>query len=93
MVAERQGVRERAQRVPQEAWQAITVAEGTQGPRTDHFAAERVRQTRDGEPGGVLWLVYRENLDGSEARSFFSNAPAATPLETLAWVAPGGTHE
>ena len=86
-VAERQEVPERAQRLPPDAWQAITVAEGTQGPRTYRFAAEPVRQTRDGAPGGVLWLVYRENLDGSEPRYFFSNAPAATPLETLAWVA------
>jgi SRSO17 transposase len=87
VVAERQEVRERAQRLPEATWQAITVAEGTQGPRTYRFAAERVRQTRDGEPGGVLWLVYRENLEGSEPRYFFSNAPAATPLATLAWVA------
>ncbi len=87
VVAERQEVRARAQQLPQEAWQTITVAEGTQGPRTYRFAAEPVRQTRDGAPGGVLWLVYRENLDGSEPRYFLSNAPAATPLETLAWVA------
>jgi SRSO17 transposase len=87
VVAERQEVRARAQSLPKEVWQAITVAEGTQGPRTYRFAAEPVRQTRDGEPGGVLWLVYRENLDGSEPRYFFSNAPAAAPLETLAWVA------
>jgi len=86
-VAERQEVCERAKRLPPEAWQAITVAEGTQGPRTYRFAAERVRQTRDGKPGAVLWLVYRENLDGSEPRSFFSNAPAETERSTLAWVA------
>ena len=86
-VAERQAVRERAQRLPPDAWHAITVAEGTQGPRTYRFAAERVRQTHDGKPGAVLWLVYRENLDGSEPRSFFSNAPAETERSTLAWVA------
>jgi SRSO17 transposase len=87
VVAERQEVRERAQHLPQEAWQAITVAEGTQGPRTYRFAAERVRETREGEPGEVLWLVHRENLDGSEPRYHFSNAPEETPLATLAWVA------
>ena len=87
MVAQRQAVRDRVKTLPADAWQEITVAEGTQGPRTYRFAAERVRETRDGVPGAVLWLVYRENLDGSEPRSFFSNAPADTPLGTLAWVA------
>jgi SRSO17 transposase len=86
VVTERLDVRERAKRLPKEAWQAITVAEGTQGPRTYRFAAERVRETRDGEPGRVLWLVYRENLDGSEPRYHFSNAPEETELVTLAWV-------
>jgi SRSO17 transposase len=87
IVAERQTVRERARALPVAAWREITVAEGTQGPRTYHFAAERLRETRDGEPGQVLWVVYRENLDGSEPRYFFAHAPAETPLATLAWVA------
>jgi SRSO17 transposase len=87
VAAERQAVRSRAQRLPPAAWQAITVAAGAQGPRTYRFAAERVRETRAGAPGGVLWLVYRENLDGSEPRYHFSNAPEETPLATLAWVA------
>jgi SRSO17 transposase len=85
--AQREAVRERAPRLPTEAWQAITVAEGAQGPRTYRFAAERRRESRDGAPGAELWVVYRQNLDGSEPRYFFSNAPADTPLATLAWVA------
>jgi SRSO17 transposase len=87
VATERQEVRERAKRLPREAWHAITVAEGTQGPRIYRFAAERVRETRDGAPGEALWLVHRENLDGSEPRSYFSNAPEGTPLGTLARVA------
>ena len=87
VAAERQEVRERVKHLPREAWQEITVAEGTQGPRTYRFAAERVRETRDGEPGQELWLMHRENLDGREPRSYFSNAPEETPLSTLAWVA------
>jgi SRSO17 transposase len=87
VVAERQEVRERATRLPQEVWQEITVAEGTQGPRRYRFAAERVRETREGEPGKVLWAVYRENVDGSEPRYYFAWAPEETPLSTLAWVA------
>ena len=87
VVAERQEVRARAQCLPPAAWQTITVAEGAQGPRTYRFAAERVRETRESKPGAVRWLVYRENRDGREPRFFFSNAPAATALSTLAWVA------
>jgi SRSO17 transposase len=87
VAAERREMRERAQQLPPEAWQEITVAEGTQGPRTYRFAAERVRESREGEPGQVLWAVYRENLDGSEPRYYFANAPEETALTTLAWVA------
>jgi SRSO17 transposase len=83
----RQEVRERARRLPQEGWREMTVAEGTQGPRTYRFAAERVRETRDGEPGKALWAVYRENLDGSEPRYYFAHASEEVPLSTLAWVA------
>jgi SRSO17 transposase len=87
VASERQEVGQRAAALPLEAWQEITVAEGTQGPRTYRFAAERVRETRDGAPGVVLWVVYRQNRDGSEPRFYFSNAPANTELATLAWAA------
>jgi SRSO17 transposase len=84
--AERQEVRERAATLPPEAWQVLTVAEGAQGPRTYRFAFERVRETRDHAPGGELWLLHRTNLDGSEPRCYFSNAPGGTPPRTLARV-------
>lgn len=87
VAAQRQTVRERAVALPAAAWQAITVAEGAQGWRTYRFAAERLRETRDRKPGEVLWVVYRENLDGSEPRYYFANAPADTPLAMLARVA------
>jgi SRSO17 transposase len=87
VVTERQTVRERAAARPAEAWQEITVAEGAQGPRTYRFAFERVRVTRDREPGEELWLIHKRNLDGTEPRAFFSNAPADTPVVTLARVA------
>jgi len=80
-------VRERAASLPAAAWREVTVAEGAQGPRTYRFAAERVRESTEGEPGGTLWLIHRENLDGSEARYYVSNAPEGTALETLARVA------
>jgi SRSO17 transposase len=87
VVAERQTVAERAAALPKEAWQEITVAEGAQGPRPYRFAFERVRATRDREPGEEVGLIHKQNLDGTEARSFFSNAPAPTPGELLARVA------
>jgi SRSO17 transposase len=86
-VAERQTVAERAPALPQEAWQEITVAEGAQGPRTYRFAFERVRATRDRTPGEALWLIHKQNVDGTEPRAFFSNAPAKEPRERLARVA------
>jgi SRSO17 transposase len=87
VVAQRQEVREHAKRLPKEGWQEITVSEGAQGPRRYRFAAERVRETREGEPGKALWVVYRENMDGSEPRYYFALAPEETELATLAWVA------
>jgi len=46
-----------------------------------------VQESRDRKPGAELWLLYKENLDGTEPRTFFSNAPADTPLSELARVA------
>jgi len=69
-----------------EDWQLLTVAEGAQGPRTYLFAAQRVWESREGLPGRVCWLVLRRNPDGSEPKYYLSNAPADTPLLTLAQV-------
>lgn len=85
--AERQEVRERQAALPETAWQEISVGEGAQGPRTYRFALERIRVTRKRQPGEELWLVHKQNLDGSEPRTFFTNAPEHTPLSTLARVA------
>ena len=70
-----------------EPWREITVAEGSQGPRSYLFSAQRVRPTSRRKPGEIHWAVYRRNLDGSEPRYYLSNAPEDTPLETLAHVA------
>lgn len=83
----RQTLRERSAALPPSAWQEVTVAEGAQGPRTYRFAVERVRVSAEGEPGEVVGLIHRENLDGSEPRWYLSNAPETTPLATLARVA------
>jgi SRSO17 transposase len=79
-------VGERAAALPEEAWQPITVAQGEQGARTYLFASERVRESCEGKPGKVTWLIHRKNLDAREARYYFSNAPEQTPLWVLAQV-------
>jgi hypothetical protein len=83
-------LKERRLAQPQEAWREITLAEGAQRLRTYRFSAQRVRETRNRQPGGVLWAVYRQNLDGSEPCYYLSNGPEDTPLETLARV--GGSR-
>ena len=87
---QRRTMEQRSDELPDEAWREITVAEGSQGPRTYMFSAQRVRVTRKGKPGEEAWAVYRRNLDGSEPRYYLSNAPEDTMLETLAYV--GGSR-
>ena len=81
---------QRSDELPEEAWREITVAEGSQGPRTYRFSAQWVRATKRRKPGEELWAVWRRNLDGSEPRYYLSNAPEDTTLETLAYV--GGSR-
>ena len=80
--------------LPATAWQPLTVGEGALGPRTYAFAAQRVWECRDDAPGRELWLLLRRDLDapatdsagGGGLKYAFSNAPAHTPLSTLARV-------
>ena len=81
---------ERSDELPEEAWREITVAEGSQGPRSYQFSAQRVRSTSKRKPGEIHWAVYRRNRDGSEPRYYLSNAPKDASLETLAYV--GGSR-
>ena len=87
---QRRTMEQRSEELPGDAWREITVAEGSQGPRSYMFSAQRVRVTRRRKPGEMVWAVYRRNLDGSEPRYYLSNAPEDTPLETLAYV--GGSR-
>jgi SRSO17 transposase len=87
---QRRTLAERGAELPEDAWREITVAQGSQGPRSYMFSAQRVRVTRKGKPGEEAWAVYRRNLDGSEPRYYLSNAPEDTMLETLAYV--GGSR-
>ena len=81
---------QRSAELPDEAWREITVAEGSQGPRSYRFSGQRVRPTSRRRPDDIHWAVYRRNLDGSEPRYYRSNAPEDTTLETLAYV--GGSR-
>ena len=81
---------ERSTALPPDAWRELTIAAGSQGPRTYLFSAQRVRVTRRRKPGEILWAIYRQNRDGSEPRYYLSNTPEDTPLETLAYV--GGSR-
>ena len=87
---QRRTMEQRSGELPDAAWREITVAEGSQGPRSYMFSAQRVRVTKRRKPGEEIWAVYRRNLDGSEPRYYLSNAPEDTPLETLACV--GGSR-
>ena len=87
---QKQTMQKRAAAIPEDGWPAITVAEGSQGPRTYSYSAQRVRVTHRRKPGEILWVVYRQNVDGSEPRYYLSIAPEDTPLETLAYV--GGSR-
>jgi SRSO17 transposase len=76
-----------ADSLPATAGQNLSVAQGAQGPRPSQFVAQRVWESRDGWPGRTCWLLRRRHLEGREPRSYLSNAPADTPLLTLAQVA------
>lgn len=73
--------------LPRSAWREIQVAEGSQGPRIYRFTRLRVWESRSGVPDREVWLLLRENLDGSEPRTYLSNAPRSVPLRKLAEVA------
>ena len=77
---QRRTMEQRSDELPEEAWREITVAQGSQGPRTYRFSAQRVRATRRRKPGEELWAVWRRNLDGSEPRYYLSNAPGGHNL-------------
>ncbi len=87
---QRRTVAARSLALPPDAWQELTVTQGAQGPRTYRCSAERIRATSRRKPGAEVWALYRQHLDGSEPRTYLSNAPPETPMATLAYV--GGSR-
>jgi SRSO17 transposase len=73
--------------LPITAWQTLQLREGACGPLVFQFAGVRVWAVRHRRPGPAIWLVLRRSLEPSgEIKYYVSNAPAETPLETLALV-------
>ena len=54
---QRRTMEQRSDELPDEDWREITVAQGSQGPRSYMFCAQRVRVTRKGKPGHEAWAV------------------------------------
>lgn len=74
--------------LPPAAWQRLAVVQGEKGPRTYDWAAVRISEKRGAVPGPQGWLLARRSIsDPTELAYYLSNAPADTPLATLAEVA------
>jgi SRSO17 transposase len=74
-------VRELVASIPKEYWNTATIKEGSKGPIVCEFAFLRITESRGNLPGPEVWLIIRRNLDNpAEAKFYFSNAPADTPL-------------
>ena len=69
---------------PQTHWQTLRVRPTERGVLVAPYAARRVWTLRDNRPTEE-WLVMRRDRDG-DIQYAFSNAPADTPLERLAWM-------
>jgi SRSO17 transposase len=69
---------------PQTHWQTLRVRPTERGELVAPYAAQRVWTLRDDQPSEE-WLVMRRESDG-DIQYAFSNAPADTPLERLAWM-------
>ena len=81
-----QGVDELAQQLRPADWQRFIIHEGTKGPLEVEIAVRRVVMADEEMPGRDEWLVLRRAIGASLANWKFyrSNAPADTPLTTLA---------
>jgi SRSO17 transposase len=68
-------------------WTTKVIKEGSKGPMVAEFAAVRAVAVRDTLPGPDVWVVFRRTLGAEpELKIYLSNAPADTPLSTLAQV-------
>jgi SRSO17 transposase len=73
--------------LPASAWHTYQLREGACGPLVFDFAAVRVWAVRHRKPGPPIWLMMRRSLAAEpEIKYYVSNAPADTPLESMALV-------
>jgi SRSO17 transposase len=87
VVGEAKRVDEVIAAVPAQAWQRVTVAEGSQGPRIYEYAEVWVWFSEEGLPGPRERLLVRRSIaQEPELKYHRSNAPAEAPLEKLAAV-------
>ena len=90
---QRRTMEQRSEELPGDAWREITVAEGSQGPRSYMFSAQRVRVTRTGAASPARWF-------GPSTAGTWTAANPATTCPTLrriprwrpwhTWEASGG---
>jgi SRSO17 transposase len=72
--------------VAADQWQRLTVAAGSNGPRTFDWALARLPS--DTEPGFAQWLLVRRSVaEPEDLASYRVFGPAATPLADMAQVA------
>lgn len=66
-------------------WHTLKVRNTQRGELWVRFASLRVWRIEDEIPcPQIVWLVIRQELDGSDIKFSFCNAPETTPIETLA---------
>ena len=70
---------------PSLSWHRLKVRDTQRGALWIRCAAVRVWRIEDKLPcADPVWLLIRQEVDGSETKFSFSNAPASTPVVTLA---------
>lgn len=73
---------------PAAAWTRLAAYQGEKGPIDYDWAARRVVDKLGDDPGPDRWLLVRRSVSDPTDRAFYlSDAPADTPLATLARVA------
>ncbi len=74
-----------AKELKEKQWHRFTLQEGTKGPLVADIAAIRATVVEDGLPGREEWFVFRRSVGRKPVLKIYRcNAPADTPLETLA---------
>ena len=68
-------------------WQRLQVRDTQRGPLWIRCAVVCVWRIEDALPAPPVWLIIRQELDGSETKYSFSNAEASQPILLAQWQA------